>query len=131
MKDVLTYKGFIGSVHFSAEDRVFHGKIEGITDLVSFEGHTVNELIRAFHEAVDDYIALCKKVGKEPLKSCKGSFNVRVPSELHTKAIQKASMFGISLNQLVQKAMEKAVAYPVEIIGDFHKAKTKKRVKVA
>lgn len=131
MKDVLTYKGFIGSVHFSAEDKVFHGKIEGITDLVAFEGRSVNELVKAFHEAVDDYIALCKETGKEPLKSCKGSFNVRVPSELHTKAIQQASMLGISLNQLVQKAMEKAVAYPLEIIGDSRETKTKKRVKVA
>ncbi|MBI4690795.1 MAG: type II toxin-antitoxin system HicB family antitoxin [Nitrospirae bacterium] len=131
MKDVLTYKGFIGSVHFSADDKVFHGKIEGITDLVSFEGQTVNELIKAFHEAVDDYIALCKEAGKELLKSCKGSFNVRVSSELHTKAMQQASMLGISLNQLVQKAVEKAVTYPVDIIGDLHKTKTKKCAKVA
>ena len=65
MKDVLTYKDFIGSVHFSAEDKVFHGKIEGITDLVTFEGKNVDELIKAFHEAVDDYIALCKEAGKE------------------------------------------------------------------
>jgi len=131
MKDVLTYKGFIGSVHFSAEDKVFHGRIEGITDLISFEGQTVNELIRAFHEAVDDYIALCAEAGKEPLKSYKGSFNVRVPSELHIKAIQQASMLGISLNQLVQKAVEKAVTYPLEIIGDSYRAKTKKRANVA
>ena len=34
MKDVLTYKGFIGSVHFSAEGKVFHGKIEGIVAIV-------------------------------------------------------------------------------------------------
>ena len=35
MKDVLTYKGFIGSVHFSAKDKVFHGKIED-EDIVQF-----------------------------------------------------------------------------------------------
>lgn len=34
MKDILTYKGFMGTVHFSAEDKVFHGKIEGIDDLL-------------------------------------------------------------------------------------------------
>ena len=28
MKDILTYKDFIGSVHFSAEDGVFFGKID-------------------------------------------------------------------------------------------------------
>jgi len=46
MKDVLTYKDFIGSVHFSAEDKVFHGKIEGITDLAAFEGKSVEELVK-------------------------------------------------------------------------------------
>jgi predicted HicB family RNase H-like nuclease len=126
MKDVLTYKDFIGSVHFSAEDKVFHGKIEGVTDLVTFEGKNVDELIKAFHEAVDDYIALCKEAGKEPLKSCKGSFNVRVPSELHMKAIKQATVLGISLNQLVQKAIEKAV-----ISEGISKTRTRKHAKVA
>ena len=116
MKDILTYKGFIGSIHFSAEDAVFHGKIEGITDLVTFEGQSINKLVKAFHEAVDDYIALCKGTGKEPLKSCKGSFNVRLPSELHVTATQQAAKLGISLNQFVQKAIERATAYPLDVI---------------
>ena len=44
MKDALSYKGFIGSVQFSADDDVFYGKIEGIDDLVSYEGTSVAEL---------------------------------------------------------------------------------------
>jgi predicted HicB family RNase H-like nuclease len=63
MKDVLTYKDYIGSVHFSAEDEVFCGKIEGIDDIVSFEGNTVTEIKKAFKGAVEDYIQTCKKVG--------------------------------------------------------------------
>lgn len=110
MKDVLTYKDFIGSVHFSAEDKVFHGKIEGISDLITFEGQTVSELIKAFHEAVSDYLELCKEAGKEPERPFKGSFNVRIPSDLHRKAAKKATIMGISLNQLVQKALEEKVA---------------------
>lgn len=126
MKDVLTYKDFIGSVHFSAEDAVFHGKIEGITDLVTFEGQSVKELVKAFHEAVDDYLALCKETGKEPLKSCKGSFNVRVPFELHIIAMQQATRIGISLNQFVQKALEKAVIHPLMAFKNTHKPRTKR-----
>jgi predicted HicB family RNase H-like nuclease len=110
MKDVLTYKNFIGSVQFSAEDKVFHGKIEGISDLVTFEGQKVAELIKAFHEAVNDYIELCKEAGKEPERPFKGSFNVRIPSDLHRKAARKATLMGMSLNQLVQKALEEKVA---------------------
>ena len=64
MKDVLRYKDFIGSVHFSAEDECFFGKIEGIDDLVTFEGRNVVELKKAFHEAVEDYIGFLREGGK-------------------------------------------------------------------
>lgn len=126
MKDILMYKDFIGSVHFSADDKVFHGKIEGITDLVTFEGKSVDELEKAFHEAVNDYITLCKEAGKKPLKSCRGSFNVRIPSELHIKAMNQAVKLGIPLNQLVQKAIEKAVTHEAT-----SNTKNRKHAKVA
>lgn len=107
MKDVLRYKDFIGSVHFSAEDECFFGKIEGIDDLVTFEGRDVGELKRAFHEAADDYIDLCRKAGKPLFKSYVGSFNIRMSAELHQKAARKSALLGISLNQFVQRAVEK------------------------
>lgn len=110
MKDRMQYKDFIGSVHFSAVDDVFHGKIEGVDDLITFEGESVKKLKRAFEEAVDDYLDLCAQVGKPASKSYKGSFNVRIPQELHRKSVQKALMSGISLNQLVQKALEKEIS---------------------
>ena len=56
MKDVLNYKGFIGSVHFPADNTVFYGKVEGINNLVTFEGETVNGLTDSFQVAVDEHI---------------------------------------------------------------------------
>lgn len=109
MKDTITHKGYLGSVHFNSGDKVFHGKIEGIDDLVTFEGKSVNELMRAFHDAVDDYIQFCEEVGKEPEKSYKGSFNVRISANLHRRAAEKAALMGMSLNQLVQKAIEDTI----------------------
>lgn len=109
MKDVLRYKDFIGSVHFSAEDECFFGKIEGVDDLVTFEGRDVDELRGSFREACEDYIRLCRKAGKPAHKSCKGSFNVRLTADLHQKAVRKSALLGISLNQLVQRAVEKEV----------------------
>jgi len=38
MSDFLTYKGYLGTVNFSAEDEVFYGKVHGINDLITFEG---------------------------------------------------------------------------------------------
>lgn len=105
MENVLRYKEFIGSVSYSAEDRVFHGKIEFITDLVTFEGSNVDELENAFTEAVDDYISLCELTEKKPQKSFKGSFNIRMQPELHRKAAITSLEQGVSLNQLVNEAV--------------------------
>ena len=109
MKDILQYKDFIGSVHFNADDEIFFGKVEGIDDLVSFEGNTVSELKKAFEEAVDDYVVICKENGKKIEKSYKGSFNVRITPEIHKKAKLLSVMQGISLNQFIQKAVEEEV----------------------
>lgn len=110
MSDSMTYKGYIGTVHYSEEDEVFHGKIEAINDLIMFEGTSVKELKRAFHEAVDDYLEICREMCREPQKPFKGSFNVRIPTDLHRRAVKKATLMGVSLNQLVQKALEEKVA---------------------
>ncbi|MBO9731875.1 MAG: type II toxin-antitoxin system HicB family antitoxin [Chitinophaga sp.] len=109
-KGMLQYKGFLGSVHFSAEDDVFFGKIEEIDDLISFEASTVKDLHISFEEAVEDYLELCKKANKEPFKPAKGSFNVRISPELHRKAIHTSKQMHLNLNQFVQQAIERAVA---------------------
>jgi predicted HicB family RNase H-like nuclease len=70
--NIVEHKEFIGSVNYSDSDECFYGKIEGINDLVTFEGNSVKQLKKAFIEAVDDYLALCKVASKEPYRSVKG-----------------------------------------------------------
>ena len=106
MKDVIKYQEYLGTVHYSAEDEVFYGKIEGVDDLISFEGKTVDELKQAFIEAVDDYRELCTSTGRKAEKSYKGTFNVRISPELHREAARKSMELGISLNQLIEKAIQ-------------------------
>ncbi len=52
-KNTLIYKEFIGTVSYSSDDRIFYGKIEGIDDLITFEGTTVEELESAFKFMID------------------------------------------------------------------------------
>jgi len=52
MKDMMSYKGYYGSIHYSDEDQIFHGKIEFVRSLVSYEGNSINSLRKAFEEAV-------------------------------------------------------------------------------
>lgn len=115
MTDLLKYKEYYASVHFSAEDEVFFGKVLGIDDLINFEGSSVKELKKSFYEAVNDYIKTCKAIGKEPNKTYKGSFNVRIPSELHKEASIYAASKNISLNDFIKTALHFTLSHKAEI----------------
>lgn len=105
----LKYKDFVASIEFSDADDVFYGKILGINDLILFEGSSVEELKQAFEEAVGDYLELCKEMDKDPYKSFKGSFNVRIPKDLHKKVFFRAQKIGVSLNQFIKTALEREI----------------------
>jgi predicted HicB family RNase H-like nuclease len=105
MKDLLKYREFLGTVHYSAEDEVFYGKLVGVADLVTFEGSTVKELKKSFIEAVDDYIEICESIDKSPHKSYRGNFNVRVAPSTHKQAAYRSIELGLSLNQFVEQAI--------------------------
>ena len=106
----LHYKDYSGSIEFSEEDAVFHGKVVGIKALISFEGDSVSQITQDFHEAVDEYLAFCAENGLTPEKPFKGSFNVRIGSDLHRKAAVAASLKGVSLNAFVEDALKQVVS---------------------
>ena len=64
--NTMRYNGYSACVEFDAEDRIFVGHIAGMQDIVGFHGASVDELEAAFHEAVDDYLAACKKLKQAP-----------------------------------------------------------------
>jgi predicted HicB family RNase H-like nuclease len=104
------YKSYLGSSNISIEDKCLHGKIEFINDLVTYEAQTIEELEKEFRLAVDDYLEHCHAVGKAPNKTFKGSFNIRIGSELHQKALLKAEKAGKSLNEYIKSIVEKDTA---------------------
>ena len=67
-----------------------------------------DEAISAFEEAVDDYIAACKKTGKSPQKPYSGHIMLRVPPELHAKAALLAEAQGQSSNSWVTELLDQA-----------------------
>ena len=110
--NTLKYKGYIGSVSYSEPDKVFFGQIEGIDDLVTYEGESVQELTSSFHEAVEDYLIFCEEHNCKPEKSYSGAFNVRVAPCLHRDIANLAAEAGISINAFVKRALAEAVKHP-------------------
>ena len=109
MNSMLEYKGYHATIEYDAEDEIFVGEVFGITDWLNFHGNSIDELKNTFSQCIDNYLELCKKVGKNPDKEFKGTFNVRIPPELHKKAALAAAEQKITLNQYVVRAISKSV----------------------
>jgi len=109
MANTIEYNGYLATVEYSSEDKCFFGKLEMIDDLVTFEASTADELENNFHNAVDEYLFTCKEIGREPLKTYKGVFNVRIEPSLHKKVYQEALKAGMSLNAFIAQTLKKEV----------------------
>lgn len=75
MSQTLQYKGYDGSVEYSAEERVLHGSLMGIRDAIAYEGVDVDSLESNFRAAVDEYLAFCEEEGKSPSQSSQEGCN--------------------------------------------------------
>ena len=105
MSDLMEYKGYFGTVEFSAGDNILFGKVLGINGLISYESDNISGLKVDFEEAIDDYLEMCAKDGVEPQKAYKGKFNVRVSPELHKTLAHYSAERGQSLNSTVEEAI--------------------------
>ena len=105
MKNTLSYKDYYGSVEFSDEDNVFFGRIIGINDRITYEGDNVKALRKDFQEAVEEYLATCSQLGKNPEKNYKGKFNVCIAPALHKQLAVFSASNGKTLNAAVEEAI--------------------------
>jgi predicted HicB family RNase H-like nuclease len=108
MTSAMSFKGYAARVEYDDDDEIFTGRIAGIRDSVSFHADTVKGLRDAFHEAVDDYLETCAKLGKDPQKAYSGQVMFRVDPEVHRKAALAADLAGKSLNQWAEEVLTRA-----------------------
>jgi predicted HicB family RNase H-like nuclease len=102
---MMNYKGYLGTVEYDDQAKIFHGDIINTRDVITFQGTTVKEIERAFRDSIDDYLAWCKEDGVEPEKPYSGRFNVRLSPDLHRQIAVIAKKKRISLNSFVEKAI--------------------------
>lgn len=110
MSDTLHYKGFSARIEFDADDGILFGHVVGVNDVVGFHADDLTGIVPAFHEAVDDYIETCAKIGKEPEKAYSGKVLLRLDPLMHARLAKWAELSGKSINQIGEEAIEKALA---------------------
>ena len=88
------------------ERATLSGRVIGLRDVITFEGHTIPELIQAFHDSVDDYLAFCAERHESPERPYSGQFVLRLNPRLHRELANLAQMQSTSLNGLIEGFLE-------------------------
>jgi predicted HicB family RNase H-like nuclease len=96
---------YIGHVEYDDTHKIFHGEVVGLKDIITFQGNSVDELEQAFKDSIEDYLAWCKQRKEKPEKTFSGTFNLRIPPELHAKLTVQAQSMGVSLNSFITQSL--------------------------
>lgn len=107
--NTMSHKGYTARVEYDERDNILVGRLLGIRSIISFHADTVGQLRLEFEKAVEDYLAECKEEGVKPEKPASGKLLLRVPPEVHGKALVAAQAAGKSLNQWATEILQSAV----------------------
>jgi predicted HicB family RNase H-like nuclease len=102
----MMHKGYTGSVEYDPEHRIFHGRVHDLSDVITFQGASVEELETDFREAVDDYLAFCVEEGIEPQRPHSGRFVLRLEPAVHGRVSAAARSAKTSLNRWIADAIQ-------------------------
>ena len=107
---LMNYKGYVASTEIDVEDNLIFGEVIGLRDTVTFQGRTVEEAVRAFHESVDLYLFTCQEQGLEPDQPRSVSMTIRIDQQVHRALLDLAAEQGRSLDQLVDQVLTEGTA---------------------
>jgi predicted HicB family RNase H-like nuclease len=62
----MNYRGYTARYEFDHHDKVLHGRVDGIRDIVTFVAPDVVALEHEFHVSVDEYLSYCAEKGLRP-----------------------------------------------------------------
>lgn len=103
----LQHRGFEARVELDARRELLVGRFRAGRRVVRFEGTTIADLKQRFHAEVDTYVAACAREGVPVAKGYSGTFQVRIPADLHRRASEDARALGIPLTtRYVAAALE-------------------------
>ena len=105
MINTMMINGYKAVITYDSDIELFRGEFIGLNGGADFYGSDVQSLRREGAESLKVFLEVCKESGIEPKKQYSGRFNVRINPKLHEDAMAAAIAQGISLNELVSRAI--------------------------
>ncbi len=110
MSSTLEHRGYRGSVEYSAEDKMLHGRLLCARDVVSYGGNDLTDLETNFRDAVDEYLAFCAETDKTPDRPNPLAVEVSLNSDLQAQALRFAEQHHRQLSSVINEALQEYLA---------------------
>lgn len=106
VNNVLKIDGHSAVVSYDPEIEMFRGEFVGLNGSADFYATSVETLKAEGQASLRTFLAVCTERGIAPERKFSGTFNVRIDKKVHERAAIAAAARGVSLNTLVQEAIE-------------------------
>jgi predicted HicB family RNase H-like nuclease len=107
MNNIMVIDGYRAVVQYDPEIDMFRGEFVGLNGGADFYAPDVHGLRNEGVVSLRVFLDACREAGIPPVRTFSGKFQARVSAELHLRSTEAAAALGISLNQFVQRAMER------------------------
>ncbi|HEX5505227.1 MAG TPA: type II toxin-antitoxin system HicB family antitoxin [Thermomicrobiales bacterium] len=114
MTAIMRYKGYTAEIAIDDEADILFGRVIDVKDVITFQGTTVPESRKAFHDSVDDYLEFCAELGEEPDRPFSGKLPFRTTPEHHHEIAIAARIAGKSINAWMEDTLARAAENTIE-----------------
>jgi len=110
MSSTLQHRGYEGTVQYSAEDKMLHGRLLCARDMISYGGNDLAEIETNFKDAVDEYLAFCAEEGKAPDPPNPLATEIALKHDVQAEALRYAQQHNRPLETVVNDAVKDYLA---------------------
>ena len=113
MKNILTIANHRALVTYDPSTDMLRGEFLGLNGGADFCAQDIATLKAEGAKSLDAFLQVCEENNIDPIRHFSGRFNARISPELHARAVEAAAAQSISLNQLIENAIEHEIALAV------------------
>ena len=110
--NVLEINGVKAVIAFDPDINMFRGEFIGLNGGADFYATDIEGLRREGETSMKVFFEMCVEEGVSPYKKTSGRFNLRLPQELHDKAVTLAKASGKSVNAWIADVISQADGVP-------------------
>jgi len=109
MKNIMKFGEYDAVISFDPEIQMFRGEFIGLNGGADFYADSIENLQKEGETSLKVFLEYAKEKNIAPKKPVSGKLVLRLKPEIHEKYKLLASAKNISLNQLLNETLEKAI----------------------